>query len=322
MHKQFLADYKSGERIEAYAVVRKIELREYNGSHYLLLELGDRSSRIKAVLWNDSEAVARSLKTGDVAKVVGNVATYKDSPQIRIEAIRKARDDEYNRENIFRGPKAGIEKLLEELDKLIASIHNPFLSQLLNSMLSEKGIFRKSFSAAPGGKLWHHDYRGGLLEHTVSVSKLCRFLGAQYEFVENELLVTGAILHDIGKTVEYNYQTDVVDFSDAGRLKGHIVIGYEIVNKAVSEIPDFPRELGQRLAHMILAHQGKKEFGSPVVPQTMEAMLLYYSDETDSKAGAFSRILTETMRAGKTWSNFVPLMERYLYAGETLKESS
>ncbi len=315
MAKIFFSDLKTGHPVETFGLVRKSELRDASTSRYLLMELGDRSGRIKAVLWKDPEAVARSLRAGDVVKVIGMVTSYKDNLQIKIDAIRAAQESEYAPEDIMTGPRTDVGQLKLQLRGLMDRVANPHLRGLLDFFLGESAQTWAAFCEAPAGKLWHHSYRGGLLEHSVSVSEICLFLSGRFEFLDADLLVCGALLHDIGKVVEYDYRTAAIDFSDEGRLKGHLVIGYEMINAAIRNIQGFPSALATRLGHMILAHQGQKDFGSPVVPQTLEALLVYYSDEIDSKANAFGRILSETRRAGKSWSEFVPLMERYLFAG-------
>ncbi len=317
MGKKYLNDFSVGDKISAFAILRKIDIREYNGKPYLLLEFGDKHGRIKGILWENSKEIASLFKQGDIVKVFGTIATYRDDLQIRVEGIRASQDGEYDKNDFIQGPKEDIHALAEKFDKLINSVKDSNLSKLLNILVSPDGKHREKFVMAPGGKLWHHNYNGGLLEHTVSVANICDFLATQYTNTNRDLLITGALLHDLGKVIEYDYETNVIDFSDQGRLKGHIVMGYEIVNKTINSIENFPEELSFLLGHMILSHQGKQEYGSPVVPKTIESLLLYYADEMDSKTVAFTRIITETKRTGKKWSNFVPLMERYLYAGDT-----
>lgn len=328
MSKTFLRDYALNDRVETFAAVRKLDLREYNGKPYLVVEFGDRSGRLNGIFWNDPEEVVKSVSTGDVVKLMGRVGTYKDNLQIRMDAVRVAQEGEYDRNDIFPGPSRPLPELLAQFDSLMDGIEDPNLSELLKKLVGRDGLYREPFMQAPGGKLWHHNYRGGLLEHTLSVASICKDTGPRYPFIKVDLLLTGALLHDLGKVVEYDYRTDVIDFSDEGRLQGHIVIGHRMISDVIREIDGFPAELERGVSHLILAHQGNREYGSPVVPQTGEALLLYYADEMDSKAAAFGRILGETARSGKTWSHFVPLMDRYLYAGNLpesfvdLKQSS
>lgn len=320
MAKVFLADTNLGDRVETFVIIRKLELREYNGKHYALFQLGDRSGRMAGILWNNALEIARSFKNGTVVKIMGTVAEYKDSRQIKLDGIRAAQEDEYIASELYSGPQQDLGILEDKMDAFIESVQVPYLKTLLENLIGKNGKHRELFLKAPGGKLWHHNYRGGLLEHTVSVTGICSYTAGEYSRVNRDLLITGALLHDLGKVTEYEYETPVIDFSTEGRLLGHIVIGNRMISEEIKQIPDFPAETKNCLSHMILAHQGQKDYGSPVVPQTIEALLVYYADEMDSKAVAFTRILNETERAGKEWSSFVQLMERYLYAGPRKEE--
>jgi len=193
-------------------------------------------------------------------------------------------------------------------------VQNTFLRGLLDLIFQDQKI-RKAFGDAPGGKLWHHAYLGGLLEHTLSVTKIAEQAAKQYPGINRDLLLTAGLLHDIGKISSYTYRT-VIDFTDEGRLLGHIVIGAQMVTDKIKIFPDFPRPLAKELLHLILSHQGKLEQASPVVPMTLEALLLYYADEIDSKANAFLRIQEREKKPGRTWSSYVNLMNQYFYFGE------
>jgi 3'-5' exoribonuclease len=178
---------------------------------------------------------------------------------------------------------------------------------------------------APGGKLWHHAYLGGLLEHTIAVVELCRTMAGIYPMVNRDLLMTGAILHDIGKIEEYGYGRGFIDFTDEGRLWGHISIGAQCVRAAIEELEredGFPEELKTQVVHLILSHQGELEHGSPVLPQTLEAMILYYADEMDSKANALKHIIERDAKSGRTWSQYINLLDRFIYIGNPEDKSS
>jgi len=192
------------------------------------------------------------------------------------------------------------------------------LSNLLKRIFENKS-FRQKFQEAPGGKLWHHAYLGGLLEHSIQVASLCDNAASDYKEIDRDLLITGALLHDIGKIEEYRFDEGYIDYSDTGRLHGHISIGAQNVRIAIEKIEKqngFPAEKKMLLIHLILSHQGELAHGSPVVPLTREALILYYMDEMDSKVNAISHVMERDKEPDRRWSRYVPVMDRFIYLGE------
>jgi len=318
-----IADLKPGDNILSYYVLRKKEMRTTRESDefYASLELGDASGRINGSLWTDAKKAYETINVGDVLKVKAKVIDYKNRKHLHVQKLRKAneKDDLSEVELVPKSDKDSNELLLQ-LDTLISRIQVPELGELLVLMFQDSAI-RQSFAQAPGGKLWHHNYLGGLLEHTLAVTNIALQVAQNYPGVNEDLLLCAGLLHDIGKVAAYRYET-VIDFTDQGRLLGHIVIGSQMVADKIKQIPTFPEELAQQLQHLILSHQGKLEQASPVVPMTLEGILLYYADEMDSKANAFLRIKRKD--AGRRWSTFVSLMNQYFYLGpdpDTQKES-
>ncbi|MDH4222076.1 MAG: HD domain-containing protein [candidate division Zixibacteria bacterium] len=317
MKNIWIKDLKPGIEVADFFVLRKKELKEYNGQKYLKLELGDPSGRINAVLWENAEVVYAEVAIGDIVKVKGMAITYKEGLEIKIEKIRRAKEEESDPKEFLPKSKIDLNLLLKEFEEKSKTIKNSFLSKLMDSILGDEKLIEK-IKYAPGGKLWHHSYLGGLLEHTLKVVEFCEKAAELYELVNRDLLITGALVHDIGKIYAYSF-TGFIDFTDEGRLLGHIISGDEIINQKIKKIQDFPRELSLQLRHLLLSHQGQLEFASPVVPQTLEAIILYYADEMDAKTGAFSDIINRDIqqkREGKKWSDWVPLIHRYIYLGE------
>lgn len=315
--QKYLKDFQPGEKVTSFFVLRKKEMRSKRDSEelYALLELGDASGRIKATVWDEAQKTYDTLTVGEVVKVQAKAVQFGERVQLNIERIRMTteKDDVDLRQLVPVVPKDR-RALFAELDQLIASVQNTFLRNLLEVIFQDEKI-RKAFGDAPGGKLWHHAYIGGLLEHTLSVTQIAEQAAKQYSGVNRDLLVTAGLLHDIGKISSYSYRT-VIDFTDEGRLLGHIVIGAQMVTDKIKALPDFPKQLAKELLHLILSHQGKLEQASPVVPMTLEALLLYYADEIDSKANAFLRIQEREKKPGRTWSSYVNLMNQYFYFGE------
>lgn len=318
MNGKLIKEFKAGDRITSFFVVRKKELRTKKGSGevYLALELGDSSGRINGTLWEDIERVAEEIKVGDPIKVQGTVVNYGEELVLNIERIRKAREDDgVKRADFLPRSEKDLDELLNRLRDRISRLKNPFLKRLLDSFFTDKD-FLDHFIPAPAGKLWHHNRLGGLLEHTLSVVEICDYVGGQYDLVDKDLLLAGAILHDIGKVSEYDTSSGFIEYSDEGRLLGHIVIGQRMVDEKISQIQGFPPELRKKLIHLILSHHGELEQASPVVPMTLEAIILYYADQLDSKADAFTRIIKGEKEPGKRWSKYVKLIDRFIYLGE------
>lgn len=320
MAKKTVHELEPGQSFTSFFAVRKKEVKEYDGKPFLLLELGDRTGRIEAVIWERFSEIGKGFGKGDVVKVQGTVITYRERPQISVKKIRKAEPPEYEASDFLPESERNREAMYRRLLEKAEGVKNEHLRVLLERCFKDEAIVEK-LSEAPGGKLWHHVYLGGLLEHTLGVTAICERAAELYELVDRDLLVTGALLHDIGKTVEYEWST-FFDFSDVGRLEGHIVLGERIVRRKMETIEGFPEEMWKRLSHMLLSHQGRREFGSPVVPMTLEAVLLYYADELDSKAGAFTRVIKKERGEGKKWSSWVHLIERFIYLGPDVDEHS
>jgi len=311
-----IKDLKPGDKFVAFFILRKKAIRtKFNSDEiYLSLELGDASQRINGTVWEKPQEVYEAIELGDIMKVKATAIHFKDKLHLNIEKIRKAEEsDEFDIEELVPVVDKDRDALLSHLDELIASVENSYLKELLKLVFTDREI-RQQFKDAPGGKLWHHNYLGGLLEHTLSVTDIADRVGQMYPIIKRDLIIAAGLLHDIGKISSYTYKT-LIDFTDDGRLVGHIVIGAQMVKDKIREIRDFPKDLEMELTHLILSHQGKLEHASPVVPMTLEGLILYYADEIDSNANAYQRITKREKEPGRKWSSYVRLINRYLYFG-------
>ena len=317
MGQKLIKDFVPGDSLTSFFIVRKKELKEKKSSKetYLTFEFGDRSGRIRGSLWKKVPETNKLIQVGAVAKVRGKVITYFDQNYITIDQIRKATEkDNVDPGQFVPTAEKSIPTMYSNLKKHIVKIQNSFLQQLLKSFLADKK-FMEQFRKAPGGKLWHHNYLGGLLEHTLSVVAISSFFIDHYQnSLDADLLLTAAFLHDVGKIEEFSTR-GFIDYSTPGRLLGHITIGANLVMEKISRLPDFPDDLKQQLIHCILSHHGQKEKGSPVVPMTLEALILNFADELDSTVAAFQRITKKEKEPGKAWSNYVNLIDRFIYFG-------
>lgn len=305
---RFLKDFEVGEIFTGFFVIRNRDLRSRrNGMLYLTIEFGDRSGRLKGNIWDDAEMLFEQLTVDTVVKVKGMIETYQGNKQVTIKQIRQARDeDEFDHSNFLPVTEMDIEGGIEKLRRIASALTNADLRELLNLFLNDDNII-EGLRQAPGGKLWHHNRLGGLLEHTHGVLRLCRMMGRFYPESDGDLLTAGAILHDIGKIEEFKYKMSF-DYTDRGRLVGHIVIGAEWVTERARQIEGFPPDLLDRLVHLVLSHQG--EFGSPVQPSTREAFILHYADLIDSKMDALRRIEGD-LPDGEQWK-YVNLLGRQI----------
>jgi 3'-5' exoribonuclease len=314
--KQLKNPEMQGKEIIDFYALRKIELKikESDGKSFLSLELGDASGRIDAVLWNDADNAYKSLSPGDVAQVKAVVGKYKDNMQLRVDNIRKCEIGEYEITDYLASSSLSRKELETSLRTEITSVKTPHMSKLLKLFFDDSD-FMKEFMDAPAAKLWHHAWIGGLAEHTVSVCRLARAALKNYQLLDADILITGCLLHDIGKIREFAVTT-FVDYSDDGRLMGHLVLGDQMLMEKISKMKDFPEEAAKRLRHIVLSHHGEKEKGSPVVPATLEALIVHHCDFMDAHAAAFERIIRREKEGNKRWSEYVNLIDRYIYLAE------
>jgi len=314
MKSIFVKDLKPGNEVTEFFVLRKKDLKEYDGQRFLKLELGDRTGRIEGVVWDNLDQIYDQAQTGEIVKIKGWVTTYKEMPQLKVEKLRRAREEEVDLSDFLPASEKDLGSLYREFEKVVSTIRNPHLRKLLGLLLEDSSLM-EGFKKAPGGKLWHHAYLGGLLTHTLKVVEICEKMASMYELVNRDLLITGALVHDIGKINAFSTR-GFFDYTDEGRLVGHIVSGDELIHTKIEKIEGFPVELALQLKHLILSHQGQLEFASPVVPKTLEAIILHYADEMDAKVDAFSHIIKTQKTRGKRWSDWINLINRYIYLGE------
>jgi 3'-5' exoribonuclease len=306
-----LKDWLLGEHVTTFAVLQRKERKQKkNGEPYLFMEVSDVSANVTAVMWENLESA--TAEAGQIIKVAGVLEEYQGQRQLKIEKIRPAReDDPVDLTRLIPTTPKDRSMLWEQYQHFINTLAQPHLLSLLRRIFAEEQ-FVQAFCDTPGGKKWHHAYLGGLLEHTVNIATICDRLAKIYPQVDRDLLIAAALLHDIGKVDSYT-RGPMFEFTDAGRLLGHIVLGAQLVAEKIRQFPEFPAELAMRLQHLILSHQGTLEQASPVVPMTPEGFLLYYADEIDSKMNAILRIIAKDQAEGRKWSEYVNLLGRYLY---------
>jgi 3'-5' exoribonuclease len=302
----------AGDSIIGFYLLTKIEVKpKRTGGHYLEVRLQDASGHLVLRMWEGFEEFVAQAKVGDVIKIDAVVDRYRDVPGLVANRLRIATEEEVPDKRAFL-PQAGISatEAHRQLFEIIESIQIGSLKQLLLLIFQDAGFLARFLQAA-GGKLWHHATVGGLAEHTISMANLADVVAARYPEAERDLIVAGALLHDIGKVFELDAEI-AIDYTIEGRLLGHISQGAIFVDRKMSGMADFPVELRRQLLHLILSHQGDGTMGSPVKPMTLEAILLHYCDEMDSKVNAFLHVKEQTPE-GRDFSDYVKLMERFFY---------
>lgn len=308
---RLLKEHLPGEVFTGFTLLQTITVRtKRDGGSFLAVEFVDRSGRLQGNIWEDAERLSREFEPGQVVKIKALVEEFEGRRKLNVRQIRPVKlEDNVDASTFLPTIDGDATELLVQFKQIIGTIKNPFLLKLLNSFFDDES-FASAFTRAPAGKLWHHNRLGGLLEHTLSLTRLVRRLARHYGEIDRDLLLTGAMLHDIGKVEELRYDT-FFDYTDRGRLVGHITLGAQWTAERAAKIEEFPPDLLDQVLHLILSHQG--EHGSPVLPMTREAFLLHYADEIDSKMDALKRIANEP---GTGRWRFVKLLDRWIDTGE------
>jgi len=317
-----LVKLKKGDAVEHFLMIRKIEVRNTKaGKEFLSLELGDKSGNINTNVWNDINGfkkISTDGNVGDIIKVSGSIDEFQGAPQIKIKSIRLTETSDGIRTQDFL-PKSDRdpEEMEKELFNRIKQVSNTFLSKLLTNVFADERL--EKFKLAPAGKSWHHGYIHGLIEHTLEMIKICDLMCEFHPEMNRDLLIAGAILHDFGKTEELKYES-AFEYGDKGKLIGHIVICALMIEEEAKKISGFPKELKNLLIHLVLSHQGKLEYASPVVPKTVEAIALYHADELSAKVNAYIGVLKSNIASDSKWTKFIHLAQTDIYRHEYSNE--
>jgi 3'-5' exoribonuclease len=301
----FVRELAEGQEVAGAFAVRERDRRtRKNGEDFLRLIVADCTGTVEAVAWDEVESCFDVATPGAVVWIEGRFSVHTQyGAKITIRSIRAAVDGEFDHGDLAEGPEVPPERLEADLRELLETIQNPQLRALLDLFFGPSSRAWKRFRDAPAAKYYHQAYRHGLLDHTVSVAQAVSAAAAAFPGVDRDIAVTGALLHDIGKTQAYNDDPLAIDLTDAGRLQGEIPLGYYLVRRGIESIEGFDPELGQAILHIVLSHHGTLENGSPVVPATREATLVHMIDNLGGRLGSFDRIERE-LPDGQSWSRF------------------
>ncbi|HIE51010.1 MAG TPA: CRISPR-associated endonuclease Cas3'' [Armatimonadetes bacterium] len=316
VEKVFVEDLTLGQTVTTVFVVRNLQLRDFRdrAGKYLDLFLADRTGEISGRVWEEAEAIAETLQRNQPVLVRGQVTEYQNRLQLNIEKIRPAREEEYNRFDFLPRTEKDVKALYNGLRATIDTLENPHLRQLLHAFFDDRE-FRLEFLRAPAAVTIHHPYLGGLVEHVANVLELAETLCRLYPELNRDLLLTGVLLHDIGKIREIATEFTIT-YTDEGRALNHLPIGFAWVREKINTLPDFPEDLRMLVGNIILGHHGRGEYGSPVLPMTVEAEALHYLENLDAQTSRWLRFIAEEKPKGERWGRLYDLnlkQRRYVF---------
>jgi len=302
MKSPLVKDLTADQAITGFFLVIEKEVRNTNaGKPYLRMELGDRIGSIEARMWDQFETQAKDVSRDDFVKVQARVEIYRNKPQLSLQQFRRAKPEEIDLADFLPHTRYDVEDLYKQMLAYAEGMKNPWLKKLVTKVLNDPQIVPR-YKRAPAAKVMHHAYLGGLIEHVVGLCDLSKQIAAHYKELDVDLLLTAAMLHDVGKLDELCYERSV-SYTTEGQLLGHIVMELETVTKAIEQIEGFPPKLKTVVEHMLISHHGQYEFGSPKLPMIREALVFHYMDDMDSKIAAV-RAALEIDSGEEDWSAY------------------
>ena len=292
---KYINELREGENIiEHYLCKSRQTMKSRNGKNYLSLKLQDKTGMVDAKVWDLNNDI-QSFQENDFIKVDAFVTTFNNELQLNVKRSRRSREGEYDPADFVPSTDKNIDEMHDQLMGYIKTMKNPYLKKLLEEIFLRHPVISKEFKYHSAAKSMHHSFRGGLVEHTLSVTQLCDFLAPRYNYVNRDILVASAMLHDVGKVLELSdFPTN--DYTDDGQLLGHLILGSELIRDAAAKIDGFPKRLESLMKHCMLSHHGEYEYGSPKLPSTPEAFLLHCADNLDAK----TKMIEEALDADST----------------------
>lgn len=310
----YVKDIKTGDKVnEVFLAAEKNLAYSQKGAPYLNLRLRDRTGDVDGKIWENALTWEKAFKKGDLIRIQARALSFKNAIQLSIIELGKVEDREVELADYFPVARGDLAAMYADVLGYVEQVKTPCLSALLRSFFEDETL-TALFRRAPAAKGFHHVYIGGLLEHTLSVIRLLDLAADHYRGINRDLLIAGGILHDIGKIYEFSYER-IVEYSDPGRLIGHIVMGVEMVDRKIATIPDFPEQMAMELRHLILSHHGILEYGSPKRPKTLEALIVHFMDDLDAKVNAFQETIRDARDEESDWTPYHRLFDRFIYKG-------
>jgi len=317
--KQLVKDIAPGAEVKSTFIVTRKELRKTKaGAPYMALELVDKSGKVDARLWDGVSRYKDAFAEKDFVAVSGRAEKYRDQLQVVVNSLRRCEEKEVDASDFLRVVGTDRAELEGELRMALEEVRSLHLRSLLLAFFNDPEFMGK-FTTAPAAKNYHHPYLGGLLEHTATTVRICRMICELYPDIDRDLLITAAALHDIGKIQELEYDR-AIDFTDAGRFLGHLLLSDEMIRERIAGLAGFPEELALRLRHAVLSHHGELEWGSPKRPKTLEAVVLHHVDNLDAKVNSFREIVGKAVDRDSPWTDMRNLFKRPLYIPRSMSQ--
>jgi 3'-5' exoribonuclease len=317
MKSLFIVDIRENQPVDSvFLVTVKKQGVTKGGNGYLTLRLLDRSGEIEGRIWERAEELGKGFDKNDFVRVRGHATLYQGKVQVRVQDVARVDEKELASEDFLPKSKMDPEVMAAELMAILRRMKNPHLLALAEAFFADQ-VFMDLFKRAPAGKSIHHPYLGGLLEHTLSLLKLILKVVENYRGIDVDLLLTGGFLHDMGKIYEFSFDR-AVEYTDRGQLLGHLVMEVEVVSEKIKTIPGFPEELAMLVKHMMVSHHGSLEFGSPKLPQTLEAVILHYLDDLDGKIQSIQSLMEK--ERGSRWTSYHRGYGRNFFQGSSGEE--
>jgi 3'-5' exoribonuclease len=314
----WIESLQTGQNVEGVFAVSSSSLRNYSGGEFISLRLADRTGKVAAVFWDGNQNLFKQVQAGAIVKIKGKMGKYRGAPQLQLNLLAPVGpEDQYDETDFLPVSPVDVETLFNRVKEWKDSLENEHYRQLWEIFLQDQDAQEK-FRFAPAAKLWHHSYLAGLLEHTTSLIELCSRFAEQYPFLNRDLLLSGALFHDIGKIEELSTGA-TFDYTDEGRLIGHTYMSLFRVREYLKQIPEFPKEEVMLLQHLILSHHGDTP-ESPRLPRCREALALHMADLLDSQMAGYTREMEKPDAEGRRWTPYVNLISRHLYRGTAMEE--
>jgi 3'-5' exoribonuclease len=310
--KTFIKQIKENEDVDScFLVKEKSSSMTKTGNAYLKLKLGDQTGEMEARIWSGVDAMNGSFEKNDFVRVKARAVSFQDHLQLNITHIERIGEETIDLSDFFPMTEKNIDTMFQALMDIGTQVKNPHLQALLK-LFWEDDLFVSRFKKAPASKQLHHTHLGGLLEHSLSVAQLVIKNSSHYEGLDLDILLVSSILHDLGKVSELYYDRSF-DYTDEGRLIGHIILGIEMVDEKIRKLPDFPKELSHHLKHLLLSHHGQYIWGSPKKPMSLEAVMLHFLDDMDAKINGIRQFLKDHLPEGSRWSSYHPMFEQFFF---------
>ena len=311
MSKRFVSELVAGDATDdVFLLAERNVAHKKDGNPFLNVTLSDRTGQVKGVVWDQVERILAAAAEGDFVHVRAQVGEYRGNLQLVVKDMAKVPADQVDAADFLATTTRDVTKMMDRLQEMTGRMQDPHLAALFEQFWADAD-FVAAFKRAPAAKMMHHAYIGGLLEHTLSMAVLAEMVGSHYSGVDRDMLLAGVILHDVGKLRELEY-TSRIDYTDQGRLLSHIVIGLSMLDDKLKQVSDFPGTKADLLKHMLVSHHGERAFGSPEPPKTIEAVLLNYIDEIDSRVNSIREFVAKDTSEGN-WTSYHRLLERHLY---------